>query len=865
MTYTPFDYQEAAITACLERLNRAIRSFRDPEYSERRAFALAACTGAGKTVIASKVLEALLIGSDAYGIDADPNVTVLWVTDDEALNTQTRQRFVAASRLNETHLNAIDNENFGNVLARGAVHFLNIQKLHDKSTKYTVASDARPYTLWDTIARTAEESTLIVVLDEAHKGMKTNSERATTVRRLISGEGARKPVPVVWGISATPERFKEALGASTTHIPMPDVVVDTAAVQASGLLKDTIILSAPEDTGTYDTTMLRAATKRIREQEKRWADYCAAERIDTVVPLMVVQVGNKPSAAELTRVVSVIREEWNTDDENTLEDKHIRHVFGDRADIKADKLTIKHIAPETIQDNTNVRVVLAIEAITTGWDCPRAEVLVSLRGGKDRTHITQLIGRMVRTPLARRIDTDEMLNTVTCLLPKFDAEATDEVVAKLTARDFGDGDAPVDADRAKVKVLRDPVTLERNPNVPADVFDALAAVPTEIRSVGAALRPIAALFETATVLTEFGMVPDANERATKTLVAALEGVFVSPLNTETIAAAVTSIETATIRTVTIGLDSGDVTAPVKTTLTVDVQAIDAAFTEAAKVIGKETANAFMKHRAKVTSGGVEEDEDLLRAKTEVAAVVILADTKATVERAARDLTNAWLDHYGRDFKREGDAGRAAYLRLARRAGKPVTVTVSVPETLVENSKDTKGVAIPTVERHLFSDADGNYPFKRDSSWESAVLDVELARTGHAEVIGWYRNPARPDDTALQIPYENAAGNSTSAQPDFLFFQRDAEGEVKVTVVDPHGTHFNDGIQRLQGMVAFVATHDALFEDFLAVAESTRDGKKVLVALNLKDAAVQRAVGAAVSDVPLFDDEKLTSRYAPPAV
>lgn len=259
------------------------------------------------------------------------------------------------------------------------------------------------------------------------------------------------------------------------------------------------------------------------------------------------------------------------------------------------------------------------------------------------------------------------------------------------------------------------------------------------------------------------------------------------------------------------------------------------------------------------------DDDLIRAKTEVAATVSLPDAKTTVERAASDLTNAWLDKHGRDFKREGDQGRAAYLKLARRAGKPVTVTVAVPETLVENTKDTKGNLIPTVERHLFSATDGAFPFKRDSSWETTVLDTELARTGNAAVIGWYRNPSRPDDTSLQIPYVNAAGKETSAQPDFLFFQRDVMGKVVVSVIDPHGTHFNDGIQRLRGMAEFVAAHDELFEDFLAVAESTRNGKKVLVALDLKSGDVQRAIAAANSDVPLFDNEKLTTVYAPPAV
>lgn len=860
MTYTPFDYQDIAITACIERLTRAVRRFRDPVDSERRAFALTACTGAGKTVIASKVLEALLVGSDTYNTDADPDITVLWVTDDEALNAQTRQRFTSASRLSSQRLHAIDSEGFPPVLDRGAVYFLNIQKLHDKSTKYTVASDARAYTLWDTISRTADEHTLIVVLDEAHKGMKGGGERVTTVRRLVEGEGSRKPVPIVWGISATPERFIDVMGKHAAHTLEPAVVVDTAAVQESGLLKDTIILSAPESDGAYDTTMLREAVRRVKGQEKRWAAYCTSESIDLVVPLLVVQVGNKPSAAELNRIVGSIREEWKGDEGTTLEDKHIRHVFGDRADIKADGVVIRHAAPESVQDNTNVRVLLAIEAITTGWDCPRAEVLVSLRGGKDRTHITQLIGRMVRTPLARRIDTDELLNTVTCLLPKFDAKTTDDVVARLTARDFGDGDVPADADRARVRVLRDPVTLERNPNVPDDVFDALAELPTEIRPVGAALRPITALFETAAALAGFDMVPTATADATNKLVEVLEGLFVSPRNTEALDAAVVSIETATVRTVSTHLGTGTVYTPVESTLTVDVHAIDAAFAEAVKVVGKEAALAFQKHRAKVNN-----DDDLIRAKTQVAATVSLPDTKSTVERAASDLTNAWLDKHGRDFKTEGDKGRAAYLKLARRAGKPVTVTVAVPETLVENTRDTKGVLIPTVNRHLFSAPNGAYPFKRDSSWETTVLDTELARTGNAAVIGWYRNPARPDDTALQIPYLNAAGKETSAQPDFLFFQRDVTGKVLVSVIDPHGTHFNDGIQRLRGMAEFVAAHDGLFENFLAVAESKRNGKTVLVALDLKLADVQRAIAEATSDVPLFDDEKLTTVYAPPAV
>ena len=33
-----------------------------------------------------------------------------------------------------------------------------------------------------------------------------------------------------------------------------------------------------------------------------------------------------------------------------------------------------------------MRILLAKDAISTGWDCPRAEVMVSFRSATDKTH-----------------------------------------------------------------------------------------------------------------------------------------------------------------------------------------------------------------------------------------------------------------------------------------------------------------------------------------------------------------------------------------------------------------------------------------------------------------------------------------------
>ncbi len=76
---------------------------------------------------------------------------------------------------------------------------------------------------------------LYLILDEAHQGMKRPADRATIVQRLIHGEkGSNPAVPVVWGISATIDRFTKAMGETKDRTVYPHVVVDIEKVRASG-------------------------------------------------------------------------------------------------------------------------------------------------------------------------------------------------------------------------------------------------------------------------------------------------------------------------------------------------------------------------------------------------------------------------------------------------------------------------------------------------------------------------------------------------------------------------------------------------------------------------------------------------------
>ena len=97
-----------------------------------------------------------------------------------------------------------------------------------------------------------------------------------------------------------------------------------------------------------------------------------------------------------------------------------------------------------IADNKKIRVVFFKENLSTGWDCPRAETMMSFRHAQDATYIAQLLGRMIRTPLQRHIDVDETLNEVRLFLPHFNKDNVESVMKAL--QDEEGSDIPADVE-----------------------------------------------------------------------------------------------------------------------------------------------------------------------------------------------------------------------------------------------------------------------------------------------------------------------------------------------------------------------------------------------------------------------------------
>src|SRR5690606_38366794 len=219
---------------------------------------------------------------------------ILWFSDSPELNAQSRDKIAyACDELSERRLVMIDTEFDREMLEPGTVYFLNTQKLA-KSSLLVRKGDNRTWTIWETIRNTIERAPedLYMIIDEAHRGMTTTADIAeaqTNVQKLIVGDADIPPVPLILGMSATPQRFEQLIGATNRRSRI--IAIDPADVRESGLLKDRIILFHPDEDQTSDHSLLREAVRSWRWFSERWASYCTPENEPEIVrPLLVVQV-----------------------------------------------------------------------------------------------------------------------------------------------------------------------------------------------------------------------------------------------------------------------------------------------------------------------------------------------------------------------------------------------------------------------------------------------------------------------------------------------------------------------------------------------------------------------------------------------
>lgn len=427
-----FPFQKIALARLRQSVATALGNYKATNTPQIVSYT--APTGAGKTIIMAALIESIYYGDTAYEDQTD--AIFVWLSDSPQLNEQSKIKIETKADKCFGRCVTISDESFDReILEDGHIYFLNTQKL-SKSSHLTKRSDTRQYTIWDTLANTVREKSdrLYFIIDEAHRGAQKPSDlaKATTImQKFLKGSPADRlpPMPVVIGMTATSQRFHRLAEniQSTTHY----VATTADEVRASGLLKDRIVITYPETAGN-DMAVLQAASDEWKNKWDHWSQYCYEQHYAYVNPIFVIQVanavGNRVSSTDLDECIRIIEERTG---ERFVEGQVV-HAFGEGTPaLTINGLTVPYEEPSRIADNKKIKIVFFKETLSTGWDCPRAETMMSFRHATDYTYIAQLLGRMVRTPMQMHINVDDTLNDVHLYLPQFNEKTVYDVVEAL--------------------------------------------------------------------------------------------------------------------------------------------------------------------------------------------------------------------------------------------------------------------------------------------------------------------------------------------------------------------------------------------------------------------------------------------------
>jgi type III restriction enzyme len=342
-------------------------------------------TGSGKTVMVAQFLKDM---ANDPQLKIDKSFIWLSFSEDSCMQSKDKlKRYYGGA--NEMFLSDVSNLKKNKKLERNEIFFINWQKIKTSSKEGRLLrkpneSTEGDYGIFDEmIFNTKKDGRIIILLvDEAHR--ETDTELAEDILKLISPR-------IIIKITATPKKIPNVLDVEMGEIGF--VNIKHEEVIEAQLIKEKIVTQTKEDIEKIknkeidqDELLLELAISKKKELEKIYGDL----KID-VNPIVLIQLPNDDVAR---------RETLNKTKEMVVRD-YLSKKSIDEEKI-ATWLSGKKINLEDIEkNNSEIDYLIFKHAPATGWDCPRASILVMFREIKDPKFKEQILGRIIRMPEAK--------------------------------------------------------------------------------------------------------------------------------------------------------------------------------------------------------------------------------------------------------------------------------------------------------------------------------------------------------------------------------------------------------------------------------------------------------------------------------
>ncbi len=779
------------------RVNEFVTAFRNQRNLCRhlpQSFSLTSPTGSGKTIMAIAILEDLLAPISS-AVESFSDMRVLWFSDNPGLNEQTRRKFERFSdRIDPSKYATIDSNWTEEKLRPGHIHFLNSQMMSNNAL-LSSERETRPFTIFDIISDSIEEApdNVLIIIDEAHRGTGANApndrQRNTILRNLITGTDGQYNSPnLVAGISATPTRYNAMitqLQVNGHQIINNPIIVTPEEVRVAGLLKNSCELSISGD----PLGLLQHSLQDLDSFRLNWREYCAAGGHADVHPMLVVQLED---GDEEMVTASPLNDILETLSQLEGYPRCVAHSIPDNPTIMAVDYQIPYIAAPDIERRTDITVVLFKMSLGVGWDCPRAEVMVSFRSHRDSTVIAQLIGRMVRTPLAETTSND-LLNSTQISLPRFDHDQVNQVRDYLFSTGGGiDGGAGL-----QFSVTH---TCRRSSSDNAQrVFDSIDAqrLPmwTSVERLGG--RAIDRCTRLSSILTRDGHVDDCLTVSRNLLLQHVidrhQHYVAEKDGFEYDGSDMVSITRFSINPASY---NGEIEQGEPLEIALSNSTIQRIRETCDRLLGA-VVRPFIASR--LQAGSTEK-----AAIIELDRLLQIPEFRTSVKQVSEERIQQIFDELGAEVRALESISRYD----------PETPLINDDEWVPPESENFPWESSITDQNHIFQPDDG--AFRRNLS-PSEERFIQQITAGHGDdLLGWFRNQPRKaesfsipwiDIPTIASPEEHP--DHTPMYPDFIIFRND-DDSVVTDIVEPHGQHLVDSLQKARGMAHFAERHGRSF-------------------------------------------------------
>ena len=336
----------------------AVKSLFEAMATPARDIILKSPTGSGKTIILTYFMHQY--------IQSFPKTVFVWLTPGKGnLEEQSKAKM-------DKYIHASQTKLLSDVMTAGFEEndscFINWEKLTKKGNN--ALKDSERTNFLEHIQHALNDGIrFVIIVDESHQN---NTIKADEIIQYFHTDKIIR-------CSATPKGIAKA---EIIEIPEEDVI-------AAGLIKKMLVINQdfPQTIETEDQTAFLLEKALQKQRELR----AAFLQNDTDInPLIVIQIPNKSESLQ-------------DGVERYLETQGLTYENGQLAVWLSDQ----HENLEGIDEpNADTSAVIIKQAVATGWDCPRAHILVKLRDNMDETFEIQTIGRIRRMPEAKHYGSD---------------------------------------------------------------------------------------------------------------------------------------------------------------------------------------------------------------------------------------------------------------------------------------------------------------------------------------------------------------------------------------------------------------------------------------------------------------------------